>query len=391
MVRATLKRFSVSLFVGCELAFENGKKAELALESGAVFIGEGFGADASVSGEVVFNTGMAGYPQSLTDPSYKGQILVLTYPLIGNYGVSESPLESERIQISGLVVSEHCEKYSHWSAKFSLGQWLKASGVPAISGVDTRALTKELREHGTMLGKLAVDGADVKFSDPNKRNLVAEVSAKQPLLYESSFEKPVLIDRLSAKTYHRSKKLTAVLVDCGAKNSIVRSLLARNVRVIKVPWDYDFFSLKFDFAVLSNGPGDPKLCAETIKNVRRLLDEQVPTLGVCLGNQILALAAGGNTYKMKYGHRSQNQPCTLASTKRCIITSQNHGFAVDAGSLPSEWLEWFNNENDNTNEGIIHESGIFRAVQFHPEAAPGPRDANYIFDEFLSFINLRGK
>lgn len=373
------------------MAFDSEKKAELVLESGTAFTGESFGADESVSGEVVFNTGMVGYPQSLTDPSYKGQILVLTYPLIGNYGVSELLLESEKLQISGLVVSEYCEKYSHWSAKFSLGQWLKASGVPAISGVDTRALTKELRERGTMLGKILVDEKDIVFSDPNKRNLVTEVSIKQPRLYESSFENSVPIGASLSKTYHRSKKLTAVLVDCGAKNNIVRSLLARNVRAIKVPWDYDFLNFKFDFAVLSNGPGNPKFCGETIKNVKRLFDEQIPTLGICLGNQILALAAGGNTFKMKYGHRSQNQPCTLASTKRCIITSQNHGFAVDASSLPRGWMEWFKNENDNTNEGIIHESGIFRAVQFHPEAMPGPRDANFIFDDFIGAIGKRLK
>ncbi len=362
------------------------KKPELLLESGTSFAGENFGADVSVSGEVVFNTGMAGYPQSLTDPSYRGQILVLTYPLVGNYGVADGAGESDRIQISGLVVSEYCEKYSHWSAKLSLGQWLKQSGVPAISGVDTRALVKELRERGTMLGKLIAGSKGVAFSNADKRNLVSEVSIKHPLLYETSFEKPMPLE-FSMNAYRRSKKLTAILVDCGAKNSIIKSLLARNVRVIKVPWDYNFFHMNFDFVVISNGPGNPKICDATIKNAKQLIDAQIPTLGICLGNQILALAAGGNTAKLKYGHRGQNQPCTIAGTNRCIITSQNHGYAVDTDSLPSDWNAWFTNENDNTNEGIIHESGIFKAVQFHPEATPGPRDASFVFDEFLEGLN----
>jgi len=331
--------------------------AKLILEDGSTFQGYSFGAKRVVTGEVVFNTGMVGYPESLTDPSYRGQILVLTYPLIGNYGVPDDEkeddiskhFESDKIQVQGLIVADYSETYSHWNAKKSLSEWLSEHNVPGIYGIDTRELTKKLRERGTMLGKIVYDNEDIEFEDPNKRNLVAEVSLKEPIVYKKG-----------------KKKI--ILIDCGAKNSIIRAFLRRNITVIRCPWDYDFLTEKVDGIVISNGPGDPKMCEPTIDNVRRALERNVPILGICLGSQILALAAGANTYKLKYGHRSHNQPCTEVGTKRCYITPQNHGYAVDSDTLPEDWREWFYNNNDKTNEGVIHISKPFFGVQFHPEA-----------------------
>ena len=345
------------------------------LEDGSVFEGTVFGSEKSIAGEVVFNTGMVGYPESFTDPSYKGQILVLTYPLIGNYGVPGNEkeygllkfFESDKIQISGLIISDLSEKYHHWNAEKSLDSWLKENGIPGIYGIDTRMLTKKLREKGVMLGKLVID-KDINFEDPNKRNLVAEVSTKEKIVYNEKGGKSV------------------VLVDCGTKNNIIRSLIKRNVKVIRVPWDYDFLKESFDGIVISNGPGDPKMCDKTVENIRKSIEKKIPLFGICLGNQILALSARGNTYKLKYGHRSQNQPCIEKGKTRCYITSQNHGYAVDIKSLPNDWEEWFVNANDNTNEGIRHKSEPFMSVQFHPEATPGPVDSEYLFDEFLKMI-----
>lgn len=346
---------------------------KLYLKDGAVVEGQSFGANCSAAGEVVFNTGMVGYPESLTDPSYAGQILVLTYPLIGNYGVPDKKFfESESIQITGLVVSEYSEQYSHHAAKKSLAAWLKKSGVPAMTGVDTRALTKRLREHGVILGRLqAKYGHGVSiFVDPNKENLVAKVSPKRTRIYKGG-------------------KIKIVLLDCGAKENILRSLVARGAVVIRVPWNYDFNKLRYHGLVISNGPGDPMMCDATIKNIQKAMKKGKPILGVCLGNQLLALAAGAKTYKLKYGHRSQNQPCIDKEAGRCYITSQNHGFAVDADSLSSDWKEWFVNSNDGSNEGIVHKTKLWRSVQFHPEASPGPTDTAWIFDEFISELAAR--
>ena len=339
--------------------------AQLILEDGTVFRGRSLGAERSVSGEVVFNTGMVGYTEALTDPSYRGQIMTLTFPLVGNYGVPRD-FESSRIQASALVVSELATEYSHSAAERSLPQWLKDEGIPCISGIDTRALTKRLRTRGCMLGKLVVTD-DVALEDPNKRNLVAEVS-----------------------TSHREAFLgsgkTVVLVDCGAKGSIVEELRKRDFTVIRVPWDYDFNQEDYDGLFLSNGPGDPTACGKTIESIRKAMEKNKPIMGICLGNQLLALAAGANTYKLKFGHRGHNQPCLEVGTGRCYITSQNHGFAVDENTLPQGWHPWFRNANDGSNEGIRHSTKPFLSVQFHPEAAPGPVDCNYLFDKFVEMV-----
>jgi carbamoyl-phosphate synthase small subunit len=347
------------------------RKARLILEDGSVYSGAAFGYPASVTGEVVFNTGMVGYPEALTDPSYRGQILVLTYPLIGNYGVPKSTpgfqahsFESDRIQVSALVVSEVSAEHSHWNASRSLHEWLCGERIPAVSGIDTRALTRHLRERGTMVGKLVIGDEDVEFHDPNQDNLVSQVSVSEPQVYGDGDKR-------------------VVLIDCGCKLSILRHLVSRGLRVLRVPWDYNFLEGHFDGIVISNGPGDPRMCERTIEHVRQAMKTEIPILGICLGNQILALAGGAETFKMKFGHRGQNQPCIQVGAQRCYITSQNHGYAVDERSLPGDWDPWFLNANDGTSEGIRHRSLPFMSVQFHPEAAPGPVDAGFLFDEFI--------
>ena len=347
----------------------------LILEDGSTFAGEPFGWRGSAAGEVVFNTGMVGYPETFTDPSYAGQILVLTYPLIGNYGVpSDEPVrlnrffESERVHIAGLVVMENCAEASHWNNRGSLDRWLHEQRVPGLAGIDTRALTQRLRTAGTMLGKLVVGEQRVEFWNPNEENLVARVSIARP------------------QRYGEGKK-RVVVVDCGCKNNIIRSLIRRGIAVTVVPWDWPLAGEDCDGVVLSNGPGDPKMCAATIRNVRELLAADTPVLGICLGHQLLALAAGAQTYKLKYGHRGQNQPCVMLGSKRCFITSQNHGYAVEEKSLPPDWLPWFFNANDGTNEGIRHRSRPFFSVQFHPEACPGPCDTEFLFDDFVKMLS----
>lgn len=350
--------------------------AKLILDDGTLFQGKPFGADKPVAGEVVFNTAMTGYPESLTDPSYKGQILVLTYPLIGNYGVPGKIIkaqlseffESDKVHISGLVISSYSAEYSHWNALESLSDWLLEHGVPGLSGVDTRAITKVLRERGTMLGKLVQEsGKEIGFFDPNKENLVAQVSKKEKLIYEGGEYK-------------------VLLVDCGVKNNIIRCLLKAGATVIRVPWDHDFNQEEYDGIVVSNGPGDPQQCQLTADNLRVALWQEKPIFGICLGNQLLSMAGGASTYKLKYGHRGYNQPVLQNGTNRAYITSQNHGFAVDNSTLGDQWEPFFVNLNDGTNEGIRHKSKPFFSTQFHPEASGGPTDTNFLFNDFMTLV-----
>lgn len=352
---------------------KDAKTAKLILEDGSEFSGISFGYYGNTNGEVVFNTGMVGYPETMTDPSYRGQILVCTYPLIGNYGIPGSEkengmlkyFESDRIHCRALIVSDYSEQYSHWNAKKSLGQWMTEQKIPGITGIDTRMLTRKLRNSGTMPGKIITgEGNDPGFQDINKLDLVSEVSVTEPVEYLRDGKK-------------------VVLVDCGTKNNVIQAILGRNISVMRVPYNYEFHKVKADGIILSNGPGDPKMCTATIENTRKAMEKGIPMLGICLGSQILGLAAGADTYKLKYGHRGHNQPCNETGTKRTYITSQNHGYAVETETLPEDWREWFVNDNDGTNEGIIHISKPFFAAQFHPEASPGPDDSEFIFDMFV--------
>ncbi len=353
----------------------NLKKAVLLLEDGTRYEGLSFGSDNSMAGEVVFNTAMTGYTESLTDPSYKGQILVATYPMTGNYGIPGDKqtdnipdfFESDRIHVQGLVVDDYSFEYSHWNATKSLADWLKENNVPGVFGIDTRALTKRLREKGSMLGKIIIDGNTPADYDPNKDNLVAQVSCKEV-------------------SYYGNGNKTVVLVDCGVKNNIIRCFTKRGIKVIRVPWDYDFTTLEYDGLFISNGPGDPKMCTATIEHLRKALQQDKPIYGICLGNQLLALAAGFDTYKLKYGHRSHNQPVLREGTDRCYITSQNHGFAIDTKTISGDWSAWFVNVNDGTCEGIRHKTRPIFSTQFHPEACGGPVDTEFLFDEFVKLI-----
>ncbi|MGL4346947.1 MAG: carbamoyl-phosphate synthase (glutamine-hydrolyzing) large subunit, partial [Chitinophagaceae bacterium] len=351
----------------------NYKAMHLVLENGTIFKGKSFGYEIPIAGEVVFSTGMTGYPESMTDPSYKGQILTLTYPLIGNYGIPEDKIEngistfyeSEKIQIAALVVADFSYEYSHWNAHKNLNEWLKENKVPAIMGIDTRELTKRVREKGTMLGKLIFpDEKDIDFKNPDNENQVALASCKEVIHYGHG-------------------KYKIVLVDCGVKHNIIRCLLNRDTTVIRVPWNYDFTTLEYDGLFISNGPGNPAYCEDTIQNIQQAMISNKPIFGICMGNQLLSLAGGAKTYKLKYGHRSCNQPVQLIGTQRTFITSQNHGFAVDNTTLGNEWLPLFANMNDDTNEGIRHKTKPWFSAQFHPEAMAGPFDTEFLFDIFI--------
>ncbi|MDR1863356.1 MAG: glutamine-hydrolyzing carbamoyl-phosphate synthase small subunit [Treponema sp.] len=370
-------------------AVKSPRQARLVLEDGSEYPGWSFGKPKSQAGEVVFTTGMTGYPQSLTDPSFRGQILVSTYPLAGNYGVPVNsrtgepfldeqgiPLhfESPLVQVSGFVVSEACEEPSHFASASTLSSWLEKNNVPGICGIDTRALTERLREQGVMRGKILVEGSrDLTMDSGIIENPVADVSPNEIRTYLPPGAVRGTVPRIA-------------LIDCGAKANILRCLLARNVEIIRLPWNHDLSGIEYDGLFLSNGPGDPKACGKTIAMVRRAFDLKKPIFGICLGNQIMALAAGGDTYKLPYGHRGQNQPCSEAGTSRCYITSQNHGYAVRGDTLPRGWEPWFVNANDGTIEGIRSSRFPFSAVQFHPEGCPGPRDTEFLIDRFLEEV-----
>ena len=357
------------------------RKVTLRLEDGTEFHGTSFGYEKPVAGEVVFNTAMMGYPESLTDPSYAGQLMTLTFPLVGNYGVppftfEENGLptfmESEKIHVRAIIVSDYSREFSHWNGVETLADWLKREQVPGITGIDTRQLTKVLREHGVMMGKILFDDMpdEVPEADYAGVNFVDQVSCREVIKYNEGADKKV------------------VLVDCGVKANILRCLIRRGVEVIRVPWNYDFNELEFDALFLANGPGDPETCEVTVQNIRRFLANPVvrPCMGICMGNQLLSKAAGARIYKLKYGHRSHNQPVRKVGTETCFITSQNHGYAVDSSSLPADWEPMFVNMNDGSNEGVRHKKNPWFSAQFHPEACSGPVDTEYMFDDFVKLL-----
>ncbi|MFA6872085.1 MAG: glutamine-hydrolyzing carbamoyl-phosphate synthase small subunit [Bacteroidaceae bacterium] len=358
------------------------KKITLTLSDGSQFHGFSFGAEKSVVGEVVFNTAMMGYTESLTDPSYAGQLLTLTYPLVGNYGVPSMeaskdnlPLfaESSRIHPEAVIVADYSEEYSHWNAVESLESWLVREDVVGITGIDTRELTKVLREQGVMMGQITLDDVPkerIEMVDYSSVNYVDQVSCKEVITYGEA-----------------PGKKRVVLLDCGVKANIIRMLLQQDLTVIRVPWDYDFTTLSYDGLFLSNGPGDPNICSAAVAHIQKAMElSDKPICGICLGNQLLAKAGGATIYKLKYGHRSHNQPVRRVGDTRCFITSQNHGYAVDDTTLGKDWEPLFVNMNDGSNEGIRHITKPWFSAQFHPEATSGPTDTAFLFDEFAKLL-----
>uniref|UniRef100_A0A6Q2YUJ4 Carbamoyl phosphate synthase arginine-specific large chain n=1 Tax=Esox lucius TaxID=8010 RepID=A0A6Q2YUJ4_ESOLU len=374
------KLFTGTVYIHIYTIYTSARTANVVLEDGTRMKGFSFGYEHSAGGELVFNTGLVGYPEALTDPSYRGQILTLTYPIVGNYGVPNTQeldelglrrnIESERIQVSGLLVQDYSHEYSHWNSVKSLGKWLQEEKVPALFGVDTRMLTKIIRDKGTVLGKIEFEGQPVEISDPNRLNIVAEVSTKE------------------TKVFGKGNPIKVVAVDCGIKHNIIRLLVKRGAEVHLVPWNQDLMNLEYDGLFISNGPGDPSLAVELIQNVRKVLesDRSQPVFGICMGNQITALAAGAKSYKLPMGNRGQNQPVLNVMTGQAFITAQNHGYGIDSSSLPPGWSPLFVNANDGTNEGIMHDTKPVFTAQFHPEAKGGPTDTEFLFDAFISLI-----
>lgn len=381
------------------------RNVTLILDDGTCFSGQSFGYEKPVAGEVVFNTAMTGYPESLTDPSYAGQLMTLTYPLVGNYGVPPFTIEgnglatfmeSEKIHAEAIIVSDYSENYSHWNAVESLADWLKREHVPGITGIDTRELTKVLRKHGVMMGRIvfddAMDNGEWKMDNYGEVNYVDRVSCKDIIVYAAGESKTFPVstpkEELNSQlSIFHSQLKKVVLVDCGVKTNILRCLLRRGVEIIRVPWDYDFNQLSFDGLFISNGPGDPDTCDAAVQNIRRAMaNEKLPIFGICMGNQLLSKAGGARIYKLKYGHRSHNQPVRMVGTDRCFITSQNHGYAVDNNTLGADWEPLFVNMNDGSNEGIRHKRNPWFSAQFHPEAASGPTDTEFLFDEFVKLL-----
>lgn len=358
------------------------RNVTLVLQDGTKFHGKSFGYDAPVAGEVVFNTAMMGYPESLTDPSYAGQLVTLTFPLVGNYGVPPFTfgpeglptfMESDHIHASAIIVSDYSEQYSHWNANESLAEWLKREHVPGITGIDTRELTKVLREHGVMMGQIIFD------DEPDN-------------IPQAQYEGVNFVDRVSCKEiirYNEGAGKRVVLVDCGVKANIIRNLIERGLEVVRVPWNYDYTGMEFDGLFLGNGPGDPDLCQDAVNILRQQMSKsRKPICGICMGNQLMAKAGGANIYKLKYGHRSHNQPVRMVGTDKCYITSQNHGYAVDASTLDKGWSELFVNMNDGSNEGVRHNTNPWFTSQFHPEACSGPVDTLFMFDLFVEKLTL---
>ncbi|MBF1576251.1 glutamine-hydrolyzing carbamoyl-phosphate synthase small subunit [Hoylesella shahii] len=358
------------------------RNVTLVLQDGTKFHGKSFGYDAPVAGEVVFNTAMMGYPESLTDPSYAGQLVTLTFPLVGNYGVPPFTftadglptfMESDHIHASAVIVSDYSEQYSHWNAHESLADWLKREHVPGITGIDTRELTKVLREHGVMMGQIIFD------DEPDN-------------IPQAQYEGVNFVDRVSCKDiikYNEGAGKRVVLVDCGVKANIIRNLIERGLEVVRVPWNYDYTGMEFDGLFLGNGPGDPDLCQEAVDILRQQMNKsRKPICGICMGNQLMAKAGGANIYKLKYGHRSHNQPVRMVGTDKCYVTSQNHGYAVDASTLDKDWSELFVNMNDGSNEGVRHNTNPWFTSQFHPEACSGPVDTLFMFDLFVEKLTL---
>ncbi|WP_185870821.1 glutamine-hydrolyzing carbamoyl-phosphate synthase small subunit [Blattabacterium cuenoti] len=356
------------------------RRGVLVLEDGTIYDAYHFGAPVSSSGEVVFNTAMTGYTESITDPSYKGQILTFTYPIIGTYGVPYSSYkekisefyESDKIQVSGLLVSYYSNHPYHWNMNLSLSEWLYKNGIPGLYGVDTRYIAKKLRENGgSMLGKILMkeEKDNHNFYDPNEENLSKKVSTNKIIVYGNGKHK-------------------ILIVDFGLKNNILRCLLQRDCTVVRVPWDYDFTNEEYDGLILSNGPGNPEIYEKPIHYIRIVMKKErpIPIFGICLGNQLLGIAAGGDTYKLKYAHRGHNQPVISLQTRRSFITSQNHGYVLDTKNISDKWKIFFKNLNDNTCEGIIHNDKPFFSVQFHPEASGGPTDTEFLFDFFINSI-----
>jgi carbamoyl-phosphate synthase small subunit len=355
-------------------------KATLVLDDGSQYAGYSFGAEKPVTGEVVFNTAMVGYPESLTDPSYAGQLIVLTYPLVGNYGVPKRTLrpdgislfmESEKIHAEAVIISDYSYDYSHWNTNNSLAEWLREEHIPGIYGIDTRALTKRLREKGVMVGRLEFgeNESNIQSFEYENINFVDKVSCKEIITYNEG-----------------TGKKRVILVDCGVKQNIIRCLIKQDVTVIRVPWDYDYNDLELDGLFISNGPGDPDTCDAAVRNIRKTIAGDKPICGICMGNQLLAKAGGATIYKLKYGHRSHNQPVRMVGTNKCYITSQNHGYAVDSNTLGNAWEPFFVNMNDGTNEGIKHKTKPFFSAQFHPEASSGPTDTEFIFERFVKSL-----
>ena len=385
------------------------RNVTLILDDGSCFHGQSFGYEKPVAGEVVFNTAMTGYPESLTDPSYAGQLMTLTYPLVGNYGVPPFTfaqnglphcMESKKIHAEAIIVSDYSENYSHWNAVESLGEWLKREQIPGITGIDTRALTKALREHGVMMGRIEFNEEsrtkNEELPSYGEINYVDRVSCKEIIVYAGDKSKTFPVDtpknelneQLNSSFFIPNSSLKkVVLVDCGVKANILRCLIKRGVEVIRVPWNYDFNGLEFDGLFISNGPGDPDTCDAAVQNIRRAMqNEKLPIFGICMGNQLLSKAGGAKIYKLKYGHRSHNQPVRMVGTERCFITSQNHGYAVDNNTLGADWEPLFVNMNDGSNEGIRHKRNPWFSAQFHPEAASGPTDTEFLFDEFVKLL-----